>query len=133
MVFACSWAFRLNLAVMLTASMAINNVWTLVPIYLSDYIFGYWLSHTVFKFNFSWLDTLLIRCISFIPIFMMKWFNWAFDKINYFFEHTLGLAKPCFWSFLIGGNLLGLMTSLILYPIIKRLFTKLSHEIHGAH
>ena len=115
MVFACSWVFSLNLAVMFAASLAINNIWTLVPIYMTDYAFGYWLVHKVtylgaFVSNPSWMSF-----------------------INTFFEHKLGLAEPCIWSFLIGGNILGIMTSLLLYPIMKRLFARLSLQVHGVH
>ncbi len=88
MLFACSWAFRLNLAVMLGASMAINNVWTLGPIYMADYVFGYWLVHKA----------------TFLGSFVANphWMTF----VNTFFEDNLGLAQPCIWSFLIGGNLI---------------------------
>ncbi len=114
MAFASIWFFRLNPAVTFAAAYGINNPWTLVPVYMADYAFGYWLVHKV-------------MCIE----FLMTSPSWM-DFINRFFETNLGMAKPCIWSFLIGGNLLGIITSIILYPIMKKFFAKLTLEIHGT-
>ncbi len=132
MVFICAWVFGLSLPVMLTVSMAINNIWTLVPIYVSDYIFGYWLSHNFLKLNFTNLNKILLTIISWLPTLFFQKVHGALDCTKHFFQETLGLPKPCLWSFLIGGNILGLVTSLMLYPIIKRLFTKLIAQIDST-
>lgn len=135
MVFICAWVFRLNLTMMLAVSMGINNIWTLVPIYMADYVFGYWFCNKVLHLNFSslnhWLNTVFLPIIEYIPSFIMIRLIDAVDYLYYFFEYKLCLAKPCVWSFLIGGNLLGIGISVILYPIMKKLFTRLSYQIHG--
>jgi len=133
MVFFCSWAFGLSLPIMLTVSMTINNIWTLVPIYAGDYIFGYWLSHTYLKLDFTFLNRLLINFIALTPAFIFGYIHKTIIYTKDFFNQSLGLPKPCLWSFLIGGNLLGLVTSLILYPIIKKLFTRLITEIEPTN
>ncbi len=114
MVFIAVWLFQLNFPITLAVAYAVNNIWTAVPIYTLDYAFGYWLVHKVMR----------IKMLTYSPSWM------AF--INNFFELKLGLAKPCLWSFLIGGNLLGILTSLMFYPIVKKLFAKLTFEIHGT-
>lgn len=132
MVFVCAWAFGLSLPVMLTVSMAINNVWTLVPIYASDYIFGYWLSHSFLKLNFTSLNQFFLTMISWLPALLFEWVHDALRYTTNFFQETLSMPKPCLWSFLIGGNILGLVTSLLLYPIIKRLFIKIIAQIDST-
>jgi len=113
MVFGLVWLFGLNFPVTLAAS-ALNNPWSLVPIYMADYVFGCWLVHKVMKIEYLMASP--------------TWMN----SINNFCETTLGIAKPCLWSFMIGGNLLGIAVSIVLYPIMKKLFEKLTFEIHGS-
>jgi hypothetical protein len=112
MVFVFSWLFKLNLGVVLATSMMINNIWTLVPIYIADYIVGYWLMHRVIGLN--------------VLLTNPSWMNagWM-SSINSFFEQKLNVARPCLWSFLIGGNLLGFFTSILLYPLMVRIFSRL--------
>jgi uncharacterized protein (DUF2062 family) len=112
MVFIAVWLFELNLPVTLAAA-AINNPWTMVPVFMADYLFGYWLVHNVMGIEYFMASP-----------------NWM-NNINDFCEMTLGITKPCLWSFMIGGNLLGILLSLALYPIMKKLFEKLILEIHG--
>jgi hypothetical protein len=38
---------------------------------------------------------------------------------------TLGSGKICLWSFLIGGNVLGVAAGLICYPIVYYFFKKI--------
>ena len=113
MVFIAAWLFSLNFPVTFAEAYGINNLWTAVPIYTADYIFGYWLVHKVIHLNGL--------------LYNPHWFN----LMCQFFEQKLGLVKPCIWSFLIGGNLLGILTSIILYPFMVKLFSKLSLEVHG--
>ncbi len=105
MVFLFSWLFRLNFGVVFASSCFINNPWTLIPVYGVDYTFGYWLVYKVLHLNLeqfepSWMHAITIFC-----------------------ANTLGIAKPCLWSFLIGGNILGIGLSLLLYPIMKKIFS----------
>ncbi|MEX0940342.1 MAG: DUF2062 domain-containing protein [Candidatus Babeliales bacterium] len=114
MVFAGVWLFQLNFPITLTAAYGINNPWTAIPIYMIDYIFGYWILHKL----------LHIKVVTIFP----EWMSY----LNYFFEYKLGLPQPCIWSFLIGGNLLGIILSVLLYPLMKKIFSKLVTEIHGT-
>ncbi|KKP29747.1 MAG: hypothetical protein UR12_C0003G0021 [candidate division TM6 bacterium GW2011_GWF2_30_66] len=110
MVFAFSWFFSLNFAVTLASSVFVNNPWTMVPIYSMDYVFG----DLFFKlfginplsFNPSWMD--------------------AFNSLA--FKYT-GVSGISFWSFMIGGNLLGIIISVILYPIARSSFEKISKRV----
>lgn len=104
MVFLFSWLLRLNCGVTLASSCFINNPWTLFPIYGGDYAFGYWLVYKIFHINLS------------------QWEPGWMHSINIFCENSLGIAKPCIWSFLIGGNILGIVFALLLYPIMKKIF-----------
>lgn len=104
MVFLFSWLFKLNLGVTFATSCFINNPWTMIPVYGADYALGYWLVYKVFNLN------------------IYHYNPWWMYSINNLCEGTLGIAKPCIWSFLIGGNLLGIGLSLLLYPIMKKVF-----------
>ncbi len=108
MVFIFGWLFKLNIPVTFAASCGINNPWTAVPIYVIDYVFGYWMVHSVGKMELS----------------NPSWMCW----IENFIQNTLHLSKPCLWSFLIGGNLLGIIVSIVLYPVMKKIFTLLMKE-----
>lgn len=70
-----------------------------------------------------------MQFVNVMPVFVAHVLESAIQYINYSFEVTFGLPKPCIWSFLIGGNILGLVTSLMLYPIIRGLFAKLAREL----
>lgn len=113
LTFLVAWLLRLNVAVTFSASLLFHNPWTTVPIYGLDYVFGEWLLKT-----FGGIDTLSLN-----PPFMAS-FN---ETLSYY----VGLPKIAFWSFMIGGNVLGIAISLLLYPIMKRVFSKLVAEIHG--
>lgn len=106
MIFVFSWIFKLNFAVMFASAYFVNNIWTAVPIYALDYIFGYWLVH-----DFGQITNLINP--------------WWMSTVEWFIENKLGFTKPCLWSFLIGGNVLGIVLALLCYPPIKRTFSKL--------
>lgn len=74
---------------------ALNNPWTMIPFYALDYGVGYWVVHVLFGYNPSLVFSL--------------------DKVGM-------SGKLCLWSFLIGGNFLGIGVALISYPIMKRFF-----------
>ncbi|MFH1644577.1 MAG: DUF2062 domain-containing protein [bacterium] len=99
MLFA-KWWFGLNLPILFFAT-SINNPWTIVPFYSFDYFFGLWFVHNLLGWNPTWIISL--------------------PKI-------LGLGKVCLWSFLIGGNLLGLFFAVSCYPIMRFIFNKLANK-----
>jgi len=93
-----NWLFRLNLPVLFIAT-SINNPWTMVPFYSFDYFFGYWLVH--------------------------DFLGWQ-PKLVFSFARIFGSKGICLWSFLIGGNILGIVAGLICYPFVKIGFEKLA-------
>lgn len=105
MVFLFAWLLNLNFGVTFATSCFVNNPWTMIPVYGADYGLGYWILYKFFHINMGNFDP-----------------SWMY-YINRFCEQTLGIAKPCIWSFLLGGNLLGIALGLILYPIMKKIFS----------
>jgi len=102
MMFGATWLFRLNFPILFFAT-SFNNPWTMVPFYAADYSFGYWLIRSFFGFNPAWA------------------FTW---------ERFLGSSKICLWSFLIGGNVLGIVCAVACYPAILRLFLFLDAKVN---
>lgn len=92
-----SWLLGLNFPIMFIAA-SINNPWTMIPFYSIDYAFGFWFVHNLLGFEPTWV-------ISLVKIF--------------------GCGKICLWSFLIGGNVLGIAAGLICYPVVYYFFKKI--------
>lgn len=78
---------------------SINNPWTMIPFFSGDYVFGYWLIHSFLGFDPGW---------------------------GFSFARLFGSGKICLWSFLIGGNVLGIAASLLCYPFMYRMFGRLA-------
>ena len=105
MIFVFSILFGLNMTVTFAAAYGINNPFTLVPVYAADYGVGYWLLYKIAAFDAS----------AFNP--------WWINSLSTVCEQRLGFPLPCMWSFLIGGNILGIVLACLLYPITKQIFT----------
>jgi len=114
MIFIVSWLFSLNLAVVFSASLFVNNPWTMVPIYSTDYFFG-----EIFLKNILGLNTFSLN-----PSWM--------EPVNNTLSSYIGIAGVSFWSFIIGGNLLGLLVSVILYPVVKFIFERMSQNVYST-
>jgi uncharacterized protein (DUF2062 family) len=118
MIILLIWLAGLNPAITLMVSHAINNPWTMVPVYLSDYWFGNW-----FFNKFLGID---------LAGYNPEWVTW----LNMLMQTKLGLHEFCLWSFLIGGTILSLFIGLILYPLVKiiciRIMMVRSHENYSA-
>jgi uncharacterized protein (DUF2062 family) len=95
---AAKWIFNLNLPV-LFFTVSVNNPWTMVPFYSFDYFFGYWLVHNMCGLTPIW-------CVSLTKIF--------------------GAGQVCIWSFLVGGNIAGILFAFVSYPFAKVFFKKVS-------
>jgi len=78
----------------------------MVPVYAAGYFFGEWV-----------LGLLGVNPLALNPFWM--------GSINRLLLYYTGLTGISFWSFMIGGNLLGLLFSVILYPVLKLFFTKI--------
>lgn len=94
---ACNYLFKLNFPLLFIVT-SINNPWTMVPFFSLDYIFGYWFVHSLLGIHPTWT-------ISLTKIF--------------------GEGTICLWSFLIGGNVLGITAAVVAYPIVYYFFKKL--------
>lgn len=112
MVCIFSWLFRLNIAVTFAGALLVNNPWTMIPVYTTGYFFGDWLIRHVLGFDLLGLNP--------------WWMSFINESL---FEYT-GISTVSLWSFLVGGNLLGIVISVMLYPVMKRLFAQLVTETH---
>lgn len=110
LVLASAWFFPLHGAVMLAVSCCINNPWTMIPVYSLDYLFGQWI------IKFLWEGSTLAN-----PVWL--------TLINTKLSHYVGLPHFSLWTFLIGGNLLGIVAGVMLYPLFKRLCTTQSDRV----
>ncbi len=99
MMIAANYILKLNFPLLFVIT-SINNPWTMIPLYTLDYIFGHWLVHSLLGLQ---------------PSFTISLFN------------IFGGGNICLWSFLVGGNILGLSAAIIAYPIVNSLFKKLVH------
>jgi uncharacterized protein (DUF2062 family) len=103
MTFFFAWFFALNIAVLFAVSFLIHNPWTTLPIYSLDHIFGKWV-----------FNVLNIDYVQFDP-------SWVESFNNFLLQHT-GISGLSLSAFLVGGNLLAVGVSVMLYPVLKRFF-----------
>lgn len=104
MVIVFGWVLRLNIPAVFLISVFINNPWTMVPIYSLDYFFGKWL-----------LEALNIDYLSWDPAWV--------GSVNSFLERYTGISGLSLTAFLLGGHLLAFGISVMLYPLMRRIFT----------
>lgn len=109
MVLASVWLFSLNLpAVFLGA--VVSNPWTVVPCSFA----GYWVGELFLK---------KICCVD--PMSLdPAWMTW----INESMRQVIGMEGISFYSFFIGGNLLALFVSIIMFPVLKGIFSLLCRQ-----
>lgn len=107
MVILFSWLFSLNIAVLFTVSVLINNPGTMVPVYGLGYWFGNWLLAFIgvdhYAFNPGWISS-----------------------CNAWLQHYVAVKGFSFWAFMLGGNVLGILLALLSYPLIKWLLRTIS-------
>lgn len=108
-----SLAFGLNTSIVFFAAFLINNPWTAILVYGTDYMFGFWLVHYLLGLEPA----------------NPAWMNF----INNFLQQKVNCGNFCLWSFLIGGNLLGIITSVMLYPILKYSIARLNMQTEKIH
>ncbi len=101
MMIILKYLFNLHFPTLFIAT-SINNPWTMVPFYSFDYAFGYWFLRSVIGWNPTW---------------------------NISLAAFFGSGKICVWSFLIGGNILGIMIALASYPLVNRLFAQFASAL----
>ena len=96
MMFGIQWLLKLNFPILFIAT-SFNNPWTMIPFFSGDYAFGYWFTHYILGWHPTWVISL---------------------------EKIFGSGSICLWSFLIGGNILGILCGLISYPIMIPIFKR---------
>lgn len=110
MVFLFSWVLQLELTAVFAAAWLINNPWTMVPVYALGYNTG----------EFVLRGMCGIDSTAWNP-------HWV-QPISEWLGSAIGSSKLSFWSFMIGGNLIGLCAAIALYPFMKRFFARLVRE-----
>lgn len=96
LMLACKYLFNLNFPLLFLTT-SINNPWTMIPFFTCEYLFGYWLVHSIMEWNPNWHISL---------------------------EKIFGSGTICLWSFFIGGTIIGIIASLLSYPLIHWLLTR---------
>lgn len=103
LTFFCGWFFRLSIPALFAVSIFIHNPWTTIPIYALDHFFGVWL------FNLVGIDPM-----AFEP-------EWMLSCNEFLMKHT-GISGLSLTAFMIGGNLLAIAISVMLYPFMRHFF-----------
>lgn len=107
MTIFAAWYFELNFAVIYAASHIFNNPWTIVPVYVSDYVVGMKIFALFGADPYAWANP--------------GWADWLNSKLTYY----VGLPEISLWAFIVGGNVLGLVVSILLYPFVIRIFRRM--------
>ena|SRR5579863_3760795 len=102
--FFCGWLFALDIAALLAISFFVHNPWTIVPLYTLDHFVGQWL-FGLLKIDGMQLDP-----------------SWV-EACTLFLKTHTGITGVSLSAFLVGGNLLGIAISVMLYPLVKRMFS----------
>lgn len=117
LIFILSWLLRLNTTVTFATVYIINNPITIVPIYVLDYLVGSWILNSVLGLNM----------VQYNPTWVHKFSNFLSNYIN--IEKYFG-SELCFWCLAIGGLILPLISSIILYFVMSPIFSNLVNRIH---
>ena len=104
-----AWALSLNIAVIYAVAHLVNNPFTMIPVYVADYaagkfIIGRILGIDLFPYNPSWM-------------------NWLNLKLS-----CLGIPNLSLWTFIIGGNILGLLLAFAAYPFLLHFYRRIKGE-----
>lgn len=105
MTFIFGWLLRLSIPALFMISTLINNPWTMVFVYSFDHFFG---------------KCLFAAC----KINHAQWEPSWMSHFNNFLEHHTGIAGLSLSAFVIGGNLLALCISVMLYMPMKKVFQR---------
>jgi uncharacterized protein (DUF2062 family) len=101
---------RASTPIAVTLLYVINNPWTMIPIAALDFIFGRFIVTTLLGLD--------------LTPYTPAWMEWVNVKIGSYVLSYVGIDKFCFWSYLIGGNIIALAAAAITYPLVKRAFAK---------
>lgn len=107
MLVVAGWLFKLNIPVLIMVSYTVNNPWTMVPLMAGGYYVGYKILHGFLGLSVAALNP---------P--MMDW-------INQYIHQYVGISDVSLWAFLLGGNLVGIMVAITMFPVLYWFFKKL--------
>jgi uncharacterized protein (DUF2062 family) len=113
MIFVLSWFLKLNPVITFAVTYAINNPWTMCFVYFADYLVG---------------DFVLRMSLCSPALMNPSWMNWVNGQLCAY----TGLSGLSFWSFMVGGNLLGVLFGVMLYPIMKNMCIRMNKNVHEA-
>lgn len=82
----------------------------MIPIWVTDYLFGYWLTEVVLKLNLSAYDP--------------AWMAWINQKLNRYLAGYVGDAQLCLWCFLLGGTIIAFACGAVAYPLSYRMYER---------
>lgn len=101
------YIFKFNNFIAVTTLYIINNPFTLIPIYISDYFTGQLLFEKILHIDISRYN----------PEFIVKFTKYLSKYIN--IDKYFGKDIFSIWNLFFGGFILGLVTTIILYFILK--------------
>ncbi len=107
---ASSLILGLNLPLTVSVIYIISNPWSMVPLLITDYVFGHWLFSKILKLDLSQYD----------PHFM----NYINKQLEYYLGKYEFIGKLSLCEFILGGTILAIISGLIAYPITKNLIKK---------
>lgn len=115
MLVVTGWLFNLNIPVLIMVSYTVNNPWTMVPLMAGGYYVGYKILH-----GFLGISVAAIN-----PSIM--------DWVNQYIHKFIGIADVSFWAFLLGGNLVGILVAIGMFPFLCWFFKKLAEQDQSLH
>lgn len=107
-----AWALRLNVAVVYAVTHIVNNPFTMIPLYMADYAVGKFIVERIFALN--------------LYVYNPAWMHWLNLKLS-----RLGIPNLSLWTFIIGGNILGLLAAVAAYPFFLLFYRRLKGEHVG--
>ncbi len=106
MLVCSGWLFKTSIPLIVMLGYVINNPFTMVPIVMSGYFFGYW----------------------FLKIFcqgsLLNANPWWMEMVSSYVQKTLLVPHLSLWAFMIGANILGLLLALVSYGILRVFFER---------
>jgi len=110
MIFLCAWLFDVNFPLTFAVVHTVNNPWTMLPIYSAAHAVGSLvLAYCGFAGCLQGNPQMVENLICYVR---------PYCHVDFF----------SFWAFMIGGNLLALFISGMLYPIIMRIIVRTNQE-----
>lgn len=115
MLVCSGYIFKTSIPLVVMLGYIINNPFTVIPIVMSGYFFGYWVLSFVFK---GWL-------LDANPAWM--------EVVSLYLQKTLSLPHLSLWAFMIGANLLGVFLAGVSYVVLRIFFERYTRHKSISH